>query len=340
MRSTAAWIAATLSLVMPANAAAAGLVIPPVLVGSVATPGDAFDVILTGSYALVPDYSTGLQVIDVSDPTAPAIAGAYDTPGYAVQCVRSGSRVFVADHAGGGLQILNVAVPTLPSLLGSYTVGRAVLGVATSGDVALAGFVDGGFNLVDVSVPAQPTLLQSVATDGAPRHAIFRDGILYVADHGYGLRVYDVSTPAAPVAIAALPLNRPTGLDLTETTIYAADSDGLHVFDGSNPSSPQALGFAPLPGPAIKVQVIDGIAFVADHVAGGLQVVDCTDPGNPLPLTGYPTGYYAHGVAIAAPYAYLADGVSLKVFQVYEFPVPTEQKTIGGVKTLFGRSHE
>jgi hypothetical protein len=45
----------------------------------------------------VADYDYGLQIIDVSDPSAPSLAGNYDTPGYAIGVYVSGSYAYVAD---------------------------------------------------------------------------------------------------------------------------------------------------------------------------------------------------------------------------------------------------
>lgn len=43
--------------------------------GSVATPGYAKSVTLSNGYAYTADGSSGLQVIDISDPTKPVLLG-------------------------------------------------------------------------------------------------------------------------------------------------------------------------------------------------------------------------------------------------------------------------
>ncbi|HEX5133362.1 MAG TPA: hypothetical protein VFX92_12875 [Candidatus Krumholzibacteria bacterium] len=324
----------------PRGAAGSQISSPPTLLGSVATPGDAFDVVLRDHYALVPSYDAGIQVVDIADPTAPVIVASHDTPGYSVQCVLWENQLFVADHAAGGLRILNITNPLQPVPLGSLVTGDAVLGVGASNGLALAGYVSGGFDVVDVTVPAQPVVESTVPTQGSPRHFIARDNRLYVADHGAGVRIYDIATISSPQLLDTLAFFRPTGLDLVANTLYVADFDGLHVVDVADPADPVALGDTALPGPAIKVHVVDGYAFVADHVAGGLQVVDVADPGHPIPVTGFATGFYAHGIAVRAPYAYLADGAGLKVFRVFEAPVAVEESTIGGLKARFRGNEE
>ena len=52
-------------------------------VGSVDTPGEAIDVAVSGSYAYVADYASGLQVIDITSPVSPHPVGSVDTPGRA-----------------------------------------------------------------------------------------------------------------------------------------------------------------------------------------------------------------------------------------------------------------
>ena len=40
----------------------------------------------------------------------------------------------------------------------------------------------------------------------------------------------------------------------------------------------------------------------------GLQVIDVSNPANPLRVGGYDTSGYAWGVAVVGNYAYVADG--------------------------------
>ena len=68
------------------------------------TPGDAYRVHVSGSYAYVTDGEAGLRVIDISTPTSPEEVGFYDTPGWAVGICVSRSYAYVAD--GSGLCIL------------------------------------------------------------------------------------------------------------------------------------------------------------------------------------------------------------------------------------------
>lgn len=315
-------------LLLPAAAAPAQPwtvpVLPPELLGGVSTPGDAYDVWWTGGYAYVPDYDAGLHVIDVSIPAAPAIVGTYDSPGFAIQTVISGTRAYVADHTTGGLQIVNVTNALLPTHIGDYITGNTALAVDVMGSLAAVGYLQGSIELVDVSVPAAPVPVGSYPTPGAPRHIAHDGNLLYVADNAFGLIILDIGNPAAPVPVGDFDTGgRPVGLELDGALLYfAGGENGLEIFDISAPSAPQRIASLLLPGPAVKVTRGAALALVADHVQGGLQVVEVSDPRNPVSMGGYLTGTYAHGVAVAGELACLADGDGLKVFRVLTDATP------------------
>ena len=69
----------------------------PSEVGFFDTPGWAFGVVVSGSYAYVEDGEDGLCLIDVSDSTDPLEVGFVDTPGGAASC-RSWSTVWLSSN--------------------------------------------------------------------------------------------------------------------------------------------------------------------------------------------------------------------------------------------------
>ena len=66
---------------------------------------------MSGNYAYVADDNTGLQVIDVRNPTNCVRAGGYDTRGTAYGVAVVGDRIYVADGEAGLL-----VLPTLPNV--------------------------------------------------------------------------------------------------------------------------------------------------------------------------------------------------------------------------------
>ncbi|RPH95501.1 T9SS C-terminal target domain-containing protein, partial [candidate division KSB1 bacterium] len=70
----------------------------PTWVGSYATPGAAWDVFVSDSYAYVADGEVGLQIVNVSDPQNPTLAASYDTPGSAHGVHVIGNNIYLADE--------------------------------------------------------------------------------------------------------------------------------------------------------------------------------------------------------------------------------------------------
>jgi len=92
------------------------LKLPPfelTLAGSYDTPGYASGVTIAGDYAYVADQSSGLLVIDISDPTNPSLAGSYNTSGSAMGVDITGDYAYVADH-DYGLQVIEYQRPDEP----------------------------------------------------------------------------------------------------------------------------------------------------------------------------------------------------------------------------------
>jgi len=63
------------------------------------------------------DGSSGLQVIDVSNPSSPVLIGSVDTPGFARGVTVTGDTAYVADWSNG-LQVIDVSNPSSPVLIG------------------------------------------------------------------------------------------------------------------------------------------------------------------------------------------------------------------------------
>jgi Ca2+-binding RTX toxin-like protein len=72
------------------------------------TSGSVIDVQVIGNYAYVTDGDSGLQIIDISNPTTPILKDAYDTSGFAYGLQVVGNYAYVADREGG-LKIIDVS---------------------------------------------------------------------------------------------------------------------------------------------------------------------------------------------------------------------------------------
>src|SRR5258705_268133 len=65
----------------------------------------------SGGDPSIADGTSGLQIVNVSNPASPVLVGTYNTPGYAWSVVVSGTELLVGDQSAG-LQVLNVQTPS------------------------------------------------------------------------------------------------------------------------------------------------------------------------------------------------------------------------------------
>jgi hypothetical protein len=272
----------------------------------------------------VADFTSGLQVIDISDPTSPVLAGAYDAQVYAYGVAVSGDHAFVASY-GGGLQVIDISDPTNPALAGSCNTPGYAIAVAVSGDRAFVSDGDSGLQVIDISDPINPTLAGSYDTPGEAMGVAVSGGHAFVADQLSGLQVVNVSDPISP----ALAGGYDTPSDAHDVTVsgnraFVADyASGLQVIDISDPANPTITSAYDTPGYALGVTVLGHYAFVADWDFG-LQVISISDPANPTLSGSYDTPGTAIGVTVSGDYAFVADwDFGLQVIDILDPTNPT-----------------
>jgi hypothetical protein len=207
-------------------------------------------------------------VLDISDPTSPALAGGYDTPGYAQGVALSGDHAYVAD-GDSGLVVLDISDPTSPVFAGGYDTVGVAYDVAVRGDHAYVADDANGITVLDISDPTTPTLAGGYDTPGYAKGVAISGDHAYVADY-YSVVVLDINDPTAPSEAGNY--NTPGtawNVEVCGDQAYVAnDSDGLTVLDISDPTAPALDGVYDTDGNAIAVAVSGDHAYVADYLNG------------------------------------------------------------------------
>lgn len=185
----------------------------------------------------------GLDIVDVSNPSAPVGAGFCPTSDHAsgAAIAESGTQRYAYIAAWtSGLRIFDVTNPASPIESGSYNTPGQAYGVA-------------------------------LADSGAYRYA-------YVADWGGGLRIIDVTNPAAPFSVGyySTPYEAQdvaVAGDSTQRYAYVADREGgLGIINVTDPSTPILAGFFDTAGTAVDAAVAGSYVYVAD-LQGGLVLL-------------------------------------------------------------------
>jgi hypothetical protein len=276
---------------------------------------NAFDVAVSGSFAYVADYTAGVRVIDLSNPSAPVLRGTCATPeaeGVAVGF----PYVYVADGAYG-FCVIDVSDPSAP--VRRYASNTAGAGsVAVDGSFAYVTYYGEGLRVYDISNPLNP-VLKGTCTDATEALGVaVAYPFAYVARGSSGLSAIDVSNPQTPT-LRGTYVGTDAVMDVAVSGSYACEveqnspsfSGLLRVIDVSDPTFPSGCEkcVCYLAVGAWGVAVRGMTAFVADYNMG-LYVVDFSSLAPTLTIKAACNTSYAKAVAIDGSHAFVANGMN------------------------------
>lgn len=300
----------------------------PEFVGAVDTPGFARSVALDGDRAYVADGEAGVQIVDIADPAAPNLLGAVDTPGVALDVAIAGTRAYIADGPAG-LTIADVADPAAATVIESVDTPGNAVAVAVSDPYVYVADGAAGLQVIDLSDPGGPTLVGAYGVPGMEMlDVVVLGDEAYVAagttgppDGASSLLVFDVSDPTQPSQIRSVDLedDMPSlGVAQSAGLVLSADGlQGVKIIDARAPAAARVIRFERSAGEVVDVAATSGYIYAAVADVGLLQIdvretpetACCQDPPiNPARVARLPTAGAASGVAVAAGYAYVADG--------------------------------
>jgi hypothetical protein len=166
-----------------------------------------------------------LEVLDVKDPTQPALLATYELPNLIMSLDTSGALVCLGynqlDRVSGaaqqGMQLLDVTTPTNPvclsdTLLSSSAADLALRLSGTKAFVASGGSNGNTFQVFDISHPARPLLLGQTNPGPAYEEVRVSGSYAYLASD-YNLDVFDIAEPSAPQPLGSVGFDYPDQAD-------------------------------------------------------------------------------------------------------------------------------
>jgi hypothetical protein len=261
----------------------------PVPLSFVSIPGFANNVDVSGDYAYVAAGATGLQVVDVTNPTTPILVSSENTPGNANDVIVVEDLAYVADGSSG-LQIIDISDPLDPIIIGAVDTPGVAQDVAVKANLALVADGSTGLQVIDITDPTAPRLIGSVDTPGTAKGvAVSQDAPrAVIADGSGGIQVIDLTDPTNPTSIG----NVSTGGNARDVTLngnfaFIADtSSSFTVVDLSNPTAPVVRASTPSTTGGLLTDVVQAgrFAFGADvFFVNGVPIIDVSVPATPIP---------------------------------------------------------
>ncbi len=136
-----------------------------------------------------------------------------------------------------------------------------------------------------------------------------------------GLAIFNISDLENPVLISTLGFeNNALNMDLVGSYLYIANGlTGMRIVNVSNPLLPTTVSvrqLTPFGTSAVDVSVSGNYAYVA-AASAGIYVVDITNPLFPVQIAGVNTPGEAWGIKAVGSYAYVADGDSMQIINIF-----------------------
>ena len=122
--------------------------------------GKSKSVSVSGNHAYVADEASGLQILNISKPSRPALKGSHKTPGMIESICITDTYAFIATGTSG-LQIINITRPSNPVLTGSCDTPGSAVDIAVAGGFAFVADETSGLQIVDIRKPADPAIVGS-----------------------------------------------------------------------------------------------------------------------------------------------------------------------------------
>jgi hypothetical protein len=294
----------------------------PILIGSwpgYSTSGLAQDVAISGDYAYLADGFSGLQVINVSDPSHPFLAGNYTNGNFAAHVVVRGNYAYMADPYHG-LQVLDISNPSIPAYVGRAGVIPSAHCIAVNENGVFVADANSGLQVFNVNDASHPHNIYGDTNPWTSYGVTVNGNFVCMADAGpSGLRVFDASNPTNPALVGDVyvPGYAASVVFSGNCACVAADQVGMYVIDISDPANPLFVGNYSISWLTANDTAASGNYVYVAEGNTGIHVLDVRDPTNPVRVGGYDTTGTAYAVVVRGNYAFVADGnEGLKILQL------------------------
>ncbi len=319
----------------------------PALVDSLQLLSRPRDIAIMGDRAYIAVEDSGLQIVDLTDPSDPETLSHLTLPEGAVGVAVYEDFVYVATR--GGIRIVDVGDVYNPQRVGLHFESEEALDVAVYEDKLIA--VNGNDPLIvyDITVPGSPTtdeitnftqaftvsvhetraylgrsdsgyLVLDLSSSspvvdesdwfiGEARDLAMVDSLAFVTFGTGGVAVFDITESGLLSPLSSFRTNgKAEYIDIEESKACILDSRQFYVYDVSNIHYFEFRGSCSMEGICLGLEVAGDVAYVLDRESN-LVLVDISDPANPS-VRGS-TKLTEQGVDVALShdrqYAYVAD---------------------------------
>lgn len=144
---------------------------------------------VSGSYLYIACGNTGLEIVNISNPSSPQIISVSNTTGIASDVTVNTNYAYVADSYNGML-ILNITNPAAPVFTSKFSGSGQILGVYASNNNVFCADNTYGIENVSVSNPSSPNKVGYIQTNSSANNIFYFGGYIFLAAAEGGLGIY------------------------------------------------------------------------------------------------------------------------------------------------------
>lgn len=332
--------------------------------------GVYYDVFVKGNYAYCAAGSSGLDILNIGNLTAPKKVGSYYNAADVTGVHVWGNYAYIVDN-GGYMHVIDVSTVSSPVRVSSHYVSLMPGPWEIIVNESFVYISDGisGIEIIDISnlnSPVTATHLNVIPIGNMTISGQY----LYIGNPN-GLSIIDVSNPRSPVTIGdANDGNWTRGVCIAGQYAYAVGARSLYIININNPSAPVTEEVHSLENSAEGIVIRDRYAYIFDeddlvvldifdhsaisevgkysssrisrlHMDGnllfaavmkrGLEIIDISSPGSPTLTGSYNAAGTFDDVYVKGKYAYVAGDVN--GLHVIDISNPSMPKGVGHLAT-------
>ncbi|BCG64487.1 MAG: hypothetical protein methR_P2268 [Methyloprofundus sp.] len=247
--------------------------------------GTFVDINIAGNYAYVASNSTGIQVLNISDPNSPKVV----IPN-ALSARYTSSIEIVNNYAYAmskkGLDIYRLNTLTMePANVGFINTPGNAVDIAVSGNYAYVADGREGLQIIDITTPSNPIIKNTVNTLGIATVVKVIGNYAYVVNDASDLHIINISQPESPIIVAELGSlsnsERSSSIDITvaDNYVYLVNSNEMIIIDVGIITAPVVVRTLS-DSDYIKVSIVENYAYAIDYSESILDIIDISIPGS------------------------------------------------------------
>lgn len=288
------------------NVAAPASPVTSSFLSALAAPsGSAYTPFYAGGKVYVAYGTAGMRIIDVSNPSSPALLSTADLGGDSREVVVSGNYAYVAAR-DSGVYVVDVTNPASPVKVKTIKTPRA-RGIAISGTKVYVAASDSGMGYIDASTAPNVSVLKYSGNAVYGENVELDGTIAGITDYGQ-ITFYDISNPLSPVKKGTTgPLKVGNeGFAISGNFAFVPDGDSLRIFNISNLNSPSIVSKMKTGGYGYVATVSGDYCYVASE-GTGVRAIKISTPSAPVEDGYYDGVPQSRGVVASGKYVYVTE---------------------------------